>query len=53
MIYHSETRKKIPIVSKFDENFLGHYISQDEFNGIVHFVIRDLENFLGFPEPFW
>ena len=43
--------KKFPFVSKFDETFLGYYISRDEFNGAVRFVIRDLENFLNFPEP--
>ena len=41
--HHSETRKKIPIVLEFDEIFFGHWISQDEFNDAVCFVIRDLE----------
>ena len=46
--YHSENRKKIPIILEFNENF-----SQDEFNNVVRFIIRDIENFLGFPELFW
>ena len=50
--YHLENRKKIPIVSEFYEIFLGHYIFRDKFNGAACFVIRDLDNFLGFPEPF-
>ena len=28
-------------------------MSQDELNGAVRFVIRDLENFRDFPEIFW
>ena len=51
--YHSETRKKISIVSEFDKIYLGHYISRDKFNGVVRFIIRDLENFLGFHKPFY
>ena len=51
--YHPENRKNIPIVSDFDETFLGHWISRDESNGVVRFVIRDLDNFLSFPEPLW
>ena len=43
--------KIFSFVSEFDETFLGHWISRDEFNGTVCFVIRDLENFLNFPEP--
>ena len=43
--------KKFPFVSEFDETFLGHQISRYEFNSAVRFVIRDLENFLNFPEP--
>ena len=50
--YHPENRRNIPTVSEFDETFMGHWISQDESNGAVRFIIRDLENFLGFPEPF-
>ena len=44
-IYHPKSRKNIPLISEFDEFFLGHYISQEEFSGAVRFVIRDLENF--------
>ena len=51
--YHLETRKKILIILEFYEIFLGHYISRDEFNGVIGLVIRDLENFLGFPKPLW
>ena len=51
--YHPKNRKNIPTVSKFDETFLGHWILGDKSNSIVRFVIRDLENFLGFLEPFW
>ena len=51
--YHPENRKNIPTVLEFDETFLSHWISRDESNGAVRFVIRDLENFLGFPEPLW
>ena len=40
--YHPKNRKNIPTISEFDETSLGHYISRDEFNGIVCFVIRDL-----------
>ena len=43
--------KKFPFVLKFDETFLGHYVSRDEFNGAVRFVIRYLKNFLNFHEP--
>ena len=46
MTYHPENHKNILIVSELDETFLGHWISQEKFNGIVCFVIRDLENFL-------
>ena len=49
--YHPENRKNILTILEFDETFLGHWISRDESNGAVHFVIRDLENFLGFPKP--
>ena len=42
--------KKFPFVSEFDETFLGHKISRDEFNGAIRFVIQDLEKFLNFPE---
>ena len=51
--YHLENRKNILNVSEFDETFMGHWISRDESKNKVHFVIRDLENFLGFPKPFW
>ena len=37
--YHPENRKNIPIISKFDEAFLGHYILQDKVNGAVRFII--------------
>ena len=49
--YHSENRKNIPTISEFDKTFLGQWILQDKSNGSVHFVIQDLENFLGFLEP--
>ena len=49
--YHPENRKNILAILEFNENFIGHWISRDESNDAVHFVIRDLENFLGFPEP--
>ena len=51
--YDLENRKNILTVSEFNETFLGHWISRDEFNDIVRFVILDIENFLGFPEPLW
>ena len=51
--YHPENYKNIPTVSEFDGTFLGHQISRGESNDVVRFVIRDLENFLGFPEPLW
>ena len=51
--YHLENRKNIPTVSEFDKTFLGHWISRDKSNDTFHFVIQDLENFLGFLEPFW
>ena len=51
--YHPENLKNIPTISKFNETFLGHWISRDESNGPVRFVIQDLENFLGFPKPLW
>ena len=38
---------EILTVSKFDKNRLDNLISRDEFNGEVHFVIRDLERFIG------
>ena len=41
---------QIPTVSKFDENRRGSYISRDDSNGEVHFVIRDLEKFWIFTE---
>ena len=51
--YHPENHKNISTISEFNETFLGHWVSRDESNGVVRFFIRDLENFLGFPEPFW
>ena len=39
MTYHPENRKNIPIVSEFDETFLSHWISRDESNDAVYFVI--------------
>ena len=39
-------KHKIPTVLESEEIRRGNYISQDEFNGEVRFVIRDLENFL-------
>ena len=49
--YHPENRKNILNVSKFDETFLGHWISRDKSNDAIRFVIQDLENFLGFLNP--
>ena len=37
---------EISIVSEFDEIRRGSYISQDDSNSEVRFVIRDLEKFL-------
>ena len=51
--YHLENHKNIPIVSEFDETFPGHWISRDESYDAVHIIIRDLENFVSFPEPLW
>ena len=51
--YHPENHKNIPTASEFDESFMGHWISRDESNGAVHFIIQDLENFLGFSDPLW
>ena len=43
---HPVPRKsEISTVSEFDEIQCGSYISQDDSNGEVHFVIRDLEKF--------
>ena len=39
-------------VSEFDANQLGSYILRDDSNGTTHFIIQDLENFLGFLGPF-
>ena len=50
MTYHPENRKNIPTVLEIDETFLGHWISRDESNGAVRFIIQNLDNFLGFPE---
>ena len=36
---------KIPTVSEFDEIRRGSYISRDDSNGEVRFIIRDLEKF--------
>ena len=41
---------KILTVLEFDETFLTHYISRDESNDTVRFIIRDIENFLNFPK---
>ena len=49
--YYPENRKNIPTVSELDEIFLGHWISRGESNGVIRFIIRYLENFLGIPEP--
>ena len=51
--YHPENHKNISTISKFDETFMGHWISREESNGSICFVIRDLETFLGFLEPLW
>ena len=47
---HPENCKNISTVLEFDKTFLSRWISRDEFNDVVCFVIRDLNNFLGFPE---
>ena len=46
----SSKNLQIPTVSEFDENRRGSYISRDDSNGEVHFVIRDLEKFWIFIE---
>ena len=33
-----------PHVSEFDEILRGNYISRDDSNGVIRFIIRDLEN---------
>ena len=38
-------KREISTVSEFDEIRRGNYISRDEFNCKVRFIIRDLENF--------
>ena len=38
-------KREIPTVLEFDEIRRGSYISRDDSNGEVRFVIRDLENF--------
>ena len=38
-------KHEIPAVSKFDEIRRGSYITRDDSNGEVRFVIRDLEKF--------
>ena len=38
-------KRAIPTISEFDEIRRGSYISRDNFNDEVRFVIRDLENF--------
>ena len=50
MTYHPENRNNIPTVLEIDETFPGYCISRDESNGAVRFIIRNLENFLGFRE---
>ena len=35
---------KFPTVSEFDEIQRGSYISRDDSNGEIRFIIRDLEN---------
>ena len=35
---------RTPTVSEFDEILRTSYISRDDSNGAIHFVIRDLEN---------
>ena len=37
--YHPENHKNIPTLSEFDKTFLGQWISQDESNDVVRFVI--------------
>ena len=44
---------KIFRLSHNSTKLFWHWISRDESNGTVRFVIRDLENFLGFPKPLW
>ena len=43
-------KREIPTVSEFDEIRRDNYISQDDSNDEVRFVIRDLEKFLVFTE---
>ena len=38
-------KREIPTISEFDEIQRVSYISQDDSNGEVHFLIRDLEKF--------
>ena len=38
-------KREIPTVSEFDENRRGSWISRDDSNIKVRFVIRDLEKF--------
>ena len=38
-------KRAIPTISEFDEIRRGRYISRENFNDEVRFVIRDLENF--------
>ena len=49
--YHPNNRKNILTVLEFNKTIMGHWISQEESNSAARFVIRDLDNFLGFPEP--
>ena len=51
--YHPAKCKNIPTVSEFDKTFIDHWISLDKSNDIVRFIIRDLENLLGFPKLLW
>ena len=43
-------KREISTVSEFDEIRRGCYISQDDSNGKVHFIIRNLEKFRIFTE---
>ena len=47
--YHPENRKKFRLSQNWTKIF--RVTRRDEFNGAVRFVILDIENFLGFPEP--
>ena len=43
-------KREISIVLEFDEIRRGSYISRDDSNGEIRFVIRDLEKFWVFTE---